>query len=374
MRRLAAIAKKELLQLRRDRLTFALAVGMPLLQLLLFGYAIDTDVKHIPSVVWDQDRSPASRRIMSTMMSTRYIDVIGNVSSYAEIENTLKGGGADVAFVIPTNFFADALANRGAKLQLIVNGVDPQTVSSALSAVEGMTSDILRRISVMRLDLKGQRPAEAEIQLVPLIKYNPDRRSAVFIVPGLLGVILTLTMVMFTAIALSRERERGTMEALLVSPCRRSEILLGKILPYVVVGYVQMGLIVLVGTLVFNVPLRGSVLLLFASAAPFIIGNLAVGILFSTIARTQQQAMQLSFFFLLPNILLSGFMFPFHAMPKAVQLFASALPLTHFLRVCRRIILQGADFSHLTTELLWLSAIALGLILMSLVRFTKKLV
>ncbi len=373
MRRLFAIAHKELLQLRRDRLTFALVVGMPLLQLLLFGYAIDTDVKHIPTVVWDQDRSPAARRIIAAMESTRYIAVVGHVSSYTDIEDSLKSGAADAAFVIPTDFFVDAVANRGAKLQFIVNGVDPQTVGSALGAVEGMTSDILRRISVARLDQRGLRPAKAEIQLAPLIKYNPDRRSAVFIVPGLLGVILTLTMVMFTSIALSRERERGTMEALLVSPCRRSEILLGKILPYVAVGYLQMGLIVLVGTSVFDVPLRGSVPLLFALAAPFIIGNLAVGILFSTIARSQQQAMQLSFFFLLPNILLSGFMFPFHAMPEPVKVLASALPLTHFLRICRRIILQGAGFSHLTQELAWLIGIALGLTLLSILRFRKKL-
>jgi len=301
MRRLFAIAWKELLQLRRDRLTFALAVGMPLLQLLLFGYAIDTDVKHIPTVVWDQDCSPASRRLADTMASTRYIDIVGHVSSYEQIEDSLKSGAADAAFVIPASFFADAVANRGATLQFIVNGVDPQTVGSALGAVEGMTSDILRRISIWRLDRQGLRAKKSEIQLVPLIKYNPDRRSAVFIVPGLLGVILTLTMVMFTSIALSRERERGTMEALLVSPCRRSEILLGKIMPYVFVGYIQMSLIILVGTLVFQVPLRGSIPLLFAMAAPFIVGNLAVGIVFSTIAKSQQQAMQLSFFFCCPT-------------------------------------------------------------------------
>jgi len=374
MRRLFAIAWKELLQLRRDRLTFALAVGMPLLQLLLFGYAIDTDVKHIPTVVWDQDCSPASRRLADTMASTRYIDIVGHVSSYEQIEDSLKSGAADAAFVIPASFFADAVANRGATLQFIVNGVDPQTVGSALGAVEGMTSDILRRISIWRLDRQGLRAKKSEIQLVPLIKYNPDRRSAVFIVPGLLGVILTLTMVMFTSIALSRERERGTMEALLVSPCRRSEILLGKIMPYVFVGYIQMSLIILVGTLVFQVPLRGSIPLLFAMAAPFIVGNLAVGIVFSTIAKSQQQAMQLSFFFLLPNILLSGFMFPFHAMPKSVQILASALPLTHFLRIARRIILQGAAFSHLKEELMWLSLIALALTLLGIIRFRKKLV
>lgn len=374
MSRLLAIARKELIQLKRDRLSLAMVVVLPLLQLLLFGYAIDTDVRNIPTVVYDQDQSPGSRNLAQSIEATGYLRIVGHVQSYEQVDAAMRSGEADAALVFPPSLQADVRGGRGPQIQLVVNGVDPQTVASALGAVEGMTSDILHRLSVRQLDRQGMREGPPALSLVPLVKYNPDRRSAVFIVPGLLGVILTLTMVMFTSIALSRERERGTMEALLASPCRPWEILLGKILPYVAVGYVQMTIILLVAATVFQVPIRGSIALLYALAAPFIIGNLAVGIVFSTIAETQQQAMQLSFFFLLPNILLSGFMFPFHAMPAPAQVLSSGLPLTHFLRICRRVILQDSGFEDLHRELLWLTTIVVCLILVALLRFRKRLI
>ena len=220
MSRLLAIARKELIQLKRDRLSLAMVVVLPLLQLLLFGYAIDTDVRNIPTVVYDQDQSPGSRNLAQSIEATGYLRIVGHVQSYEQVDAAMRSGEADAALVFPPSLQADVRGGRGPQIQLVVNGVDPQTVASALGAVEGMTSDILHRLSVRQLDRQGMREGPPALSLVPLVKYNPDRRSAVFIVPGLLGVILTLTMVMFTSIALSRERERGTMEALLASPCR----------------------------------------------------------------------------------------------------------------------------------------------------------
>ncbi|HEY6079564.1 MAG TPA: ABC transporter permease, partial [Polyangiaceae bacterium] len=212
------------------------------------------------------------------------------------------------------------------------------------------------------------------LQLEPSTWYNPELRTAVFVVPGLIGVILTMTMVMLTAMAIARERERGTLEQLIVSPVRPIELVLGKILPYTVIGYVQMSLILLAGRLVFDVPLVGSLGLLYALAFVFIAANLALGLFFSTLAKTQQQAMQMSFFFLLPNILLSGFMFPFESMPRPAQLIAQALPLTHFLRIVRGVTLKGAHFSDVSGELLWLGGILAALVLLTSLRFNKKLV
>jgi ABC-2 type transport system permease protein len=210
--------------------------------------------------------------------------------------------------------------------------------------------------------------------MLPSVRYNPDLRTAVYIVPGLIGVILTMTMVMLTSMALARERERGTLEQLIVSPVRRVELVVGKILPYVVIGYVQMALILACARLVFDVPIAGSSALLFALAFLFIAANLAVGLFFSTIAQTQQQAMQMSFFFLLPNILLSGFMFPFEAMPVPAQWISTALPLTHFLRIVRGVVLKGSDFDDLRVEVVWLACILAGLVAFSSLRFRKKLV
>ena len=373
MSRIASLAWKEVIQLRRDRVSMAMIVMLPLVQLLLFGFAIDTDVRHVSTIVYDQDHSAASRRFVRHLEATTYSDAVGAVTSYAEIDAALRRGEADAALVIPPKFNEHIRAGAKAPIQVIVNGTDPQIVGSVLSATEGLAASVNQRLEVYRTNARGQRPTIGSVQIEPLIKYNPDRRSAVFVVPGLIGVILTMTMTMFTAMAIARERERGTLEALIVSPARPVEIIVGKILPYVVVGYIQMAMILVVGHWVFDVPIRGSLPLLFALSGAFIVGNLAVGLLFSTVARTQQQAMQMSIFFLLPNILLSGFMFPFTAMPSFVQWLAQGLPLTHFVRIVRRILLQQASFPEVQGELEWLLGIVLGLILLTLARFKKKL-
>jgi len=366
------IAHKELLQLRRDRLTLAMMVALPILQLLLFGYAINTDVRHIPTVVFDQDRSALSRDLVRSLVATGFYDLSGHVRSYDEIADALRGGRARVALVVPGDFSSDVTSGRGSKLQLVVDGSDPQTVASATNTAASLAAARSSALLVSRLERAGAVPSGA-IEVEPNTWYNPDLRTAIYVVPGLVGVILTMTMVMLTAMAIARERERGTLEQLIVSPVRRLELVVGKIVPYVAMGYVQMTLILFAGGLVFDVPIMGSVLLLYALAFVFIAANLALGLFFSTLAKTQQQAMQMSFFFLLPNILLSGFMFPFEGMPKPAQWLAQALPLTHFLRIVRGITLKGSGFSDVSLELAWLSAILVALVALASLRFSKKL-
>lgn len=371
--RLSALSVKELLQLRRDRLTLAMMVGLPAVQLLLFGYAIDTDVRHVPAVVLDQDRSAASRDFVVRLRSTGFYDVRGEVRSYDEIGRALRAGEAKAALIFPARWGADAAAGRAAALQLVVDGSDPQTVGSAIDSATGLafarTSDLL----LERMGRAGVPVPAAAISVEPVTWYNPDLKTSTFVVPGLVGVILTMTMVMLTAMAVARERERGTLEQLIVSPLKPAELIIGKIVPYVGIGYVQMTLVLVLGKLAFGVPFVGSIGMLYAIAALFIAANLALGLVFSTIARTQQQAMQMSFFFLLPNILLSGFAFPWEGMPKAAQALSLALPLTHFLRIVRGVILKGSGLHDFAGELIWLGGILAALVLMASLRFNKKL-
>lgn len=373
MSRLLALALKELLQLRRDRLTLGMMVMIPVLQLLLFGWAINTDVRHMHTVVLDHDRSASSRDLVRRMEVTGYYDIVGHVRSYEEIETALRRGEARLAIVLPAGMGTDLARGRIATVQLIVDGSDPMTVGSATNTAASLVSARSTEILAKKLTRMGSRPPAAPLGLEPAIWYNPEQRTAVYIVPGLIGVILTMTMVMLTAMAIARERERGTLEALIVSPVRRLEIVVGKILPYIVIGYVQMSLVLLAGWVFFRTPVRGSLLLLYVLSLLFIAANLAIGLVFSTAAKTQQQAMQMSFFFLLPNILLSGFMFPFEGMPQAAQWLSQGLPLTHFLRIVRRITLQGAAFPDVAGELVWLACILFVLIVVASIRFKKKL-
>ena len=372
------IAWKELLQLRRDRMTLAMMIVLPIVQLLLFGYAINTDVRHIPTVIYDQDHSAASRDLGQSLRVTGFYDLLGEVRSYSEITDALRSGRARAALVIPVGYAANLRAGRTSQLQLVVDGSDPQTVGSAINTASGLVAARSSELLLAKLTHGAATPAALgslePIRLEPSTWYNPELRTAVYVVPGLIGVILTMTMVMLTAMAIARERERGTLEQLIVSPVRRVELVLGKIFPYTVIGYVQMTLILLAGRLVFDVPLVGSLPLLYALSFLFIAANLALGLFFSTLAKTQQQAMQMSFFFLLPNILLSGFMFPFESMPRPAQLISQVLPLTHFLRIVRGITLKGAGFVDVSQELVWLAGLFGGLVLITSLRFNKKLV
>lgn len=374
MNRLLALAKKELLQLRRDRMTLAMMVMLPLVQILLFGWAINTDVRHIPTVVFDQDRSAQSRDLARRMEATGYYDIVAQVEGYAEISRALRSGQARAALVVAPGYGSAVAIGRPASVQLVVDGSDPQTVGSATSTASTLVAERSAALQVARMNQRGLRADGGGIRLDATIWYNPEQRTAVYIVPGLIGVILTMTMVMLTAMAIARERERGTLEALIVSPARPVEIVIGKILPYIVIGYVQMTIVLVVGHTVFGVPLSGSLALLFGCAMVFIAASLAIGLVFSTIAKTQQQAMQMSFFFLLPNMLLSGFMFPFEGMPTGAQWISQALPLTHFLRIVRRITLQGAEYVDVAGELGWLCALLGVIVVVASLRFKKKLV
>jgi ABC-2 type transport system permease protein len=366
--RALVIAKKELIQLRRDRLTLAMMVALPLLQLLLFGYAINTDVRHIPTLVFDQDRSAQSRDLARSLEATGFYDLVGHVDSYAEIARALAAGQARAALVVPSRYASDLLSGRPSTLQLVVDGSDPQIVASATNTAASLVGARSLELLLARSST-GRQP----ITLEPTIWYNPELRTAIYVVPGLVGVILTMTMVMLTAMAIARERERGTLEQLIVSPVKRLELMVGKIVPYVSLGYVQMSVILLAGRLVFGVPILGSLPMLYGLALVFISANLALGLFFSTVAQTQQQAMQMSFFFLLPNILLSGFMFPFEAMPRPAQWIGQALPLTHFLRIVRGIALKDVGLADLWPELIWLGGLLVLLVSLASLRFSKKL-
>ncbi|HTM46761.1 MAG TPA: ABC transporter permease [Polyangiaceae bacterium] len=368
-----AIARKELLQLKRDRATLAMMVVLPVMQLLLFGYAINTDVRHIPTVVYDQDQSAGSRDLWRSMEATRFYDVVGQVRSYQEVERAIRSGMARVALVVPPRFSSDLKRGRTAHAQLVVDGSDPQVVASATNTAASLVAARSSELVLTRLSkVSGAKPQPA-IELEPNTWYNPDLRTAIYVVPGLIGVILTMTMVMLTSMAIARERERGTLEQLIVSPVKNIELMIGKILPYVIIGYVQMTLVLFVGRAIFGVPLVGSLPLLYCLVFVFISANLALGLVFSTLAKTQQQAMQMSFFFLLPNILLSGFMFPFEGMPKPAQWIAQGLPLTHFLRVVRGITLKGAGFEDVVGEVIWMGGILTVLVTLATLRFSKKL-
>jgi ABC-2 type transport system permease protein len=373
MTRLLAVAWKELVQLRRDRMTFGMMVGIPVMQLLLFGFAINTDVRHMPTLVYDQDQSTEARDFVQRLVVTGFYDVVGQVRDYEEIARALREGRAHVAVVIPPRFGEAIRAGRSAKAQLVVDGSDPQTVASATNTALLLAAARSVEISMQRLLARGQRSPVQPVSIEPTTWYNPELKTAIYVVPGLVGVILTMTMIMFTAMAVVRERERGTLEQLIVSPVGRIELVVGKILPYIAIGYVQMTLILLVGRLVFHVPLQGSLPLLYALASAFIAANLALGLFFSTVAKTQQQAMQMSFFWLLPNILLSGFMFPYEGMPRFAQWLATLLPLTHFLRIVRGITLKGATFGEVQGEFVQLLIILGVLLVLASTRFSKKL-
>ena len=374
MRRMRAIAWKELVQLRRDRLTFGMMVGIPVMQLLLFGYAINTDVRHMPTLVYDQDHSAESRDLVARLAVTGFYDIAGHVQGYEQISQALREGSAKVALVVPPDFGRRLRTGIPTQAQLVVDGSDPQTVASATNTAVSLAGVRSTELVIEQLRARGQAPPIAPLSIEPTTWYNPELQTAIFVVPGLIGVILTMTMIMFTSMAIVRERERGTLEQLIVSPIGRFELVIGKIAPYIIIGYVQMTLVLVFGQLVFHVPIRGSLSLLYGLASVFIAANLGLGMLFSTIAKTQQQAMQMSFFFLLPNILLSGFMFPYEGMPAPAQHLAQVLPLTHFLRIVRGITLKGASFPEVWGEFVQMSVIFTLLVIVASLRFRKKLV
>ena len=358
-RRFRAIVAKEFIQMRRDRLTFAMMIGIPLVQLILFGYAINSDPKHLPTAVYSADNSVFSRTIVWGLHNSSYFDITREAKNEAEIQKLLAQGTVQFTVDIPVDFSRKLLRGERPDLLLEADATDPSAVGYAIAAINLLTTTVLDRdLTGPLAKLRGMPPP---INLMVHQHYNPENITQYNIVPGLMGVMLTMTMIIITALAITRERERGTMENLLSTPARPGEVMIGKIVPYITVGYIQVFLILLASKFLFNVPIVGSVSLLLVLTFLFIVANLAVGITFSTIAKNQLQAVQMAFFFFLPSLLLSGYMFPFRGMPGWAQDIGEMLPLTHYLRVVRGILLKGNGFAEIAPDL-W--PIALFLVVM----------
>jgi ABC-2 type transport system permease protein len=356
---------KEFTQLRRDRLTVAMMVGVPAIQLMLFGFAIRTDVRNLPTAVYDEARTSDSRALVQTILNTGNFRRTSDATSRDEVRRWIESGRISAAILIPPDYTRELKRGHTARVQLIVDAADPLASQAAMSgAVLGA-----QRQSLQLITAQGGVQLPIEVSVRPL--YNPTLRSATYIVPGIVGVLLSMTLVIVMSMAIVRERERGTLEQLVVTPISRTALMVGKVLPFVLVGYVQMTVILLLGQLLFQVPIRGSVLLLYVSALGFIGANLAIGLFLSTLVRTQAQAMQAGFLFLLPNLLLSGFMFPREAMPDVAQWIGMALPLTYFLQVLRGILLKGTGATVLWPEIATLAGFAVLFMALAVRRFHK---
>lgn len=358
-RRLWAIVVKELRQMRRDRVTLAMIVGIPVMQLALFGYAINLNLRGLDAAIADQAGTAGSRALVLDMLATGVVEPVAEARTPDELMDLMRRGEISVGVFIPHDFERRRIEGREA-VQVLVDGSDTVVQSAAI------------QLAQLPID-GGAAPPRGQGPISVVGLYNPERRSAVNIVPGLVGVILTMTMVLFTGVAIVRERERGNMELLIATPLSRSELMVGKVAPYAVIGLVQTTVILGLGVWLFQVPVRGTVLDVYLSAMLLIVANLTLGLLISTRARTQFQAMQMTFFVFLPSILLSGFMFPFAGMPAVVQWLAEVLPLTHFLRLVRGVMLRGAHLHELWPDVLALVAFTAVMMAAAILRFRKRL-
>jgi len=362
LRRLFAIVVKELRQLRRDKLTFAMIVGIPTMQLLLFGYAINMDIRHLPAAVLDQARTAQSRQIVAQLGQTQVLDFEYRLRTPQDIDALLREGKISAALVIPPDFERRLVEKDRPPLQIVVDGSD-QTVQQAVRQLAALPLSAL-------LDPAASVPS-SNVEIVNF--YNPGRRAPVNTVPGLIGVILTMTMVLFTAMALVRERERGNLEFLIATPVSPAELTVGKVLPFVGIGLLQVSLVLLLGVVIFHVPINGSLADVYAASLVFIVASLALGVFLSTLAKSQFQAMQLAFFTFLPQILLSGFMFPYAGMPWPAQWLAEIFPMTHFMRLIRGILLRAATLADLWPELAALGAFIVIVLGVAIARTRKRL-
>jgi ABC-2 type transport system permease protein len=367
--RIRAVLLKETIQMRRDRLTFAMIIGIPIIQLVLFGYAINTDPKQLPAGIIIADPGPVARAIVTGMEVSGYFRLTQNLSE-GEARDALTSGRLAFVVTIPTEFHSDLARGRNPQILVEADATDPAAAANAIAAMP----EIVRRSVTAATDGAGAISAAPEgAEVVVHRLYNPEGVSAYNIVPGLIGTILTMTTTLMTALALTREIERGTMENLLAMPVRPIEIMIGKIVPYIGLGFVQVGVILSAAFLLFSVPMEGSLLLLLSAVLLFIAANVTLGYTFSTLARTQMQAMQMTFFYFLPSLLLSGFMFPFRGMPVWAQTIGEALPLTHFLRAVRGIMLKGNGMVEVLPHLWPVAAFLLLIGLLALLRFRRTL-
>ncbi|MGH8609022.1 MAG: ABC transporter permease [Gammaproteobacteria bacterium] len=369
--RFRAMVVKEFIQMRRDRVTFAMMVGIPLIQLVLFGFAINSDPKHLPAAVLLADHGPQARTLLHAIRNSEYFDFVRQVETESEGHEVLARGEVQFVVNIPQNFTRDLLRGDRPVVLVEADATDPAATSHALGSLSTLLDTALRN------DLKGPLAflagTEGPVELRIHALYNPEAITQYNIVPGLMGVVLTMTMVMITGLAMTRERESGTMETLLSMPTRPFEVLIGKIIPYILVGYIQVGLILIAARFLFHVPMVGDLGLLLAVVLVFIAANLAVGITFSTVAQNQRQAIQMSFFFFLPSLLLSGFMFPFRGMPHWAQIIGELLPLTHFLRIVRGILLKGNGLEEVAPQLWQIALFAVIALTIGVKRYRQTL-
>src|SRR3990167_5308016 len=368
--RLWAIILKEFTQMKRDRLTFAMIIGIPLIQLILFGYAINNDPKYLPTAVVSADESIFTRNIIARLQTSNYFKILDGNKSMAEADHLLRTGKVQFVIYFPQNFSKRLIHGDKPQLLIEADATDPAATSNALATIRNLI-EINAQSYTGSLDYLNRQGSPIDLIIQP--KYNPERITQYNIVPGLLGVVLTMTMVIITSQAVTRERERGTMESLLAMPVRPLEVILGKLIPYIAVGYIQVILILLAAHYLFAVPVNGSLTLLFVVCLPFIIANLAVGLAFSTLAKNQLQAVQLSFFFFLPSLLLSGFMFPFYGMPNWAQILGDCFPLTHFLVIIRGIMLKGNGLQEIYSGINAILLFFIVVLILGLKRYRQTL-
>jgi ABC-2 type transport system permease protein len=363
---------KEFIQMRRDRATVAMMLRIPVIQLLVFGFAIRMDVRHLPMAVYDESRTQESRDLIQRLTATDNFVVTRNAASYQEANRMIDTGTVRAAIVIPSEYARDVKRGRPATAQMLVDASDPNTSQNAIAAAQlvGQRKNIellTKRAGVV----SHVDTPPVDIRVRPL--YNPALKSSIFIVPGIIGMILSITMMIITSMSVVRERESGTLEQLIVTPITRGEIMIGKIAPYVLVGYVQLTAVLTLGHFIFHVPIRGSLLVIYAVTFLFITANLGLGLFISTLAKTQAQSMQGSYFFFLPNVLLSGFMFPREGMPHVAREIGLLFPLTYYLQILRGVILKGENFLDVLPQTGMLLLLALVFFGFSVKRFQKRL-
>ena len=372
--RLLSLVIKEFLQVRRDRRTLGMMLVLPVVQLLLFGYAINTTVDHIAAVVNDQTRDASSRRLIEAIVNTTYFDIVAYVGSAAEARQAIDAGQAKAAFIVAPDFARQAQASRAAQVQVLIDGSDPNSAQTALFASDALGRVLAVQRQQAALQRQGAGGAGAlPIEFRPTVLYNPSMASVNFMIPGLIGMILQIQTMILTSFAIVREREQGTLEQLIVTPIKRWELMLGKVLPFVLVAFWNVGIALVIGVFWFGVPINGSMLLLLTLSLLFLLGSLGIGLLISTISRTQGQALQTAFFIMMPAFILSGFVFPLEAMPRAISLISYLIPLTYFLRILRGIVLKGVGLEQLWVHVIPLAILSIVVFVISVSRFRKTL-
>ncbi|AWX58200.1 MULTISPECIES: ABC transporter permease [Brevibacillus] len=368
-----SVVKKEVIQIKRDRPSLAIALVMPLMLLFLFGYAVNTDVNDIQMAVWNQSPSAASRELVDQFVHTRVFEVAAHVSGYEEIEAMLDDGSVNVALIIGPDYTRKRDRNEPVDVQMLINGSDPNIARTATSQAQLIVQHQAITLQEIKLQKQGLGELEQPLGLDTRVLFNPNMESIVFNIPGLIGLIMQNVTMILTAFSLVREKERGTMEQLIVTPIRPLELMLGKITPYVGVGLFSFCLVLLVGTYWFGVPVKGSISLLVTLSVLFLVTTLLLGIFISTVAKTQLQAMQMAFAFILPSVLLSGFMFPRDSMPLVIQWLGGLVPLTYFLEILRGIFLKGVDIDALWKDVVGMSGFCLLILTVAILRFRKKI-